>query len=108
MDLQNKLRSLVRARFAYLECHCSLFRTVRSKICRVVLLLYLVVSSALERYLLVAARVIKELKLHLAAAINFIDLVSLTTMRSFPLFVNLVARSTACTASTEASAPAVL
>ncbi len=27
------LRSRVMARFAYLECHCSLFRTVRSKSC---------------------------------------------------------------------------
>ncbi len=27
------LRSRVMARFAYLECHCSLFRTVLSEIC---------------------------------------------------------------------------
>ncbi len=31
-DLQ-MLRSRVMARFANLECHCSLFRTVRSKTC---------------------------------------------------------------------------
>ncbi len=37
--------------FAYLECHCSLFRRVRSR----VLLLYLVVSMA-------AARVRRELQ----------------------------------------------
>ncbi len=27
------LRSQVMARFAYFECHCSLFRTVRSETC---------------------------------------------------------------------------
>ncbi len=44
------LRSRVMARFAYLECHCCLFRTVRSETCPcIVLLLYLAVSSALER-----------------------------------------------------------
>ena len=42
--------SRVMARLAYLECHCSLFRTVRiAKLVHGVLLLYLVVSSALER-----------------------------------------------------------
>ncbi len=40
------LRSRVIARFAYLECHCSLFRTVRSETCSVAT----IVSSALERY----------------------------------------------------------
>ncbi len=47
------LCSRVIARFAYFECHCSLFRTVRSKTCvHGVFLPYLVVSSAIERYLL--------------------------------------------------------
>ena len=41
------LRSRVMPSFAYLECHCSLFRRARSLVYRV-LLLYLVVSSALE------------------------------------------------------------
>ncbi len=40
---------VVMARFGYLECHCSLFRTVRSETCPwSVAILYLVVSSALE------------------------------------------------------------
>ncbi len=33
VDLQIMLCSRVIARFAYLECHCSLFRTVRNKTC---------------------------------------------------------------------------
>ncbi len=43
------LRSQVRARFAHLECHFNLFRTV-CVATNGVLLIYLVVSSALERY----------------------------------------------------------
>ncbi len=43
------LRSRVMARFAYLECHCSLFRRVQSELVHVVLLLYLAVSAELER-----------------------------------------------------------
>ncbi len=33
VDLQIMLRSRVMPSFAYLECHCSLFRRVRSKTC---------------------------------------------------------------------------
>ena len=39
------LRSQVMPSFAYLECHCSLFRRLRSEIVHGILLLYLVVSS---------------------------------------------------------------
>ncbi len=76
------------ARFAYLECHCSLFRTVRTFVAQLVhgvLLLYLVVSSALERWLFVAARVRKELQsCTQLAAINFMD---------FELLVSFLATS---------------
>ncbi len=43
------LRSRVMARFAYLECHCSLSEQCEAKLVHVVLLVYLAVSSALER-----------------------------------------------------------
>ncbi len=43
-----KLRSRVMPSFAYLECHCSLFRRVRSKL-KLVYQVMLLVSSALER-----------------------------------------------------------
>ncbi len=36
------------ARFAYLECHCSLSEQCEAKLVHVVLLLYLAVSSALD------------------------------------------------------------
>ena len=42
------LCSRVMPSFAYLECHCSLFRRARSQTCYRMLLLYLVASSALE------------------------------------------------------------
>ena len=40
--------SRVIARFAYLECHCSLFRTVRSKTCPCSVATLLSSCSALE------------------------------------------------------------
>ncbi len=43
------IRSRVMARFAYLECHCSLSEQCEAKLVYGVLLLYLVVGSALER-----------------------------------------------------------
>ncbi len=42
------LRSRVMARFAYLEYHCSLLEQCVAKLVHAVLLLYLVVTSALE------------------------------------------------------------
>ena len=65
------LRSRVMPSLAYLECHCSLFRRVRKQLVHRVLLLYLVVISALERWLLVAVRVRIELPGSADAAINF-------------------------------------
>ena len=61
------LRSRVMPSLAYLECHCSLFRRLRSKTCSpsVGILYLVVVSSALERLVLVAARVRRELQAHL-------------------------------------------
>ncbi len=86
------------ARFAYLECHCSLFRTVRSEACpwSVATLL----SSALYRTLAIAICKSEKTaaKLHLAvsaAAVNFIVSFCNDHGRSFPLFANLVARSRA-------------
>ncbi len=44
-----KLHSRVMPGFAFLECHCSLSEESVAKLVHRVLLLYLVVSSALER-----------------------------------------------------------
>ncbi len=69
------LRSRVIARFVYLECPFS--EQCVAKLVYGVLLLYLVVSSALEHNLLVAARVRKScnvLSCFSSIRINFMDL----------------------------------
>ncbi len=65
------LRSRVLCSFTYLECHCSLFRRVRSKTCPWCVATLLVVCSTLERWVLVAATVRRELQGSTDAAIKY-------------------------------------